>query len=77
MPFARRTLTMRLAVAASFFATLTLACWAQQSPAAPAPQPEKPLPVLNYAQPVSHLPNPIGPYTARHLAAEPLQHLAH
>jgi len=69
MPFARRTLTMRLAVAASFFATLTLACWAQQSPAAPAPQPEKPLPVLNYAQPVSHFPNPIGPYTARHLAA--------
>ena len=60
---------MRLAVAASFFATLTLACWAQQSPAAPAPQPEKPLPVLNYAQPVSHFPNPIGPYTARHLAA--------
>ena len=68
MPFARRTLTIRLAVVASLFTTLTLACWAQ-TPAAPAVQPEKPLPVLNYAQPVSHFPNPIGPYTARHLAA--------
>src|SRR5271169_2638271 len=69
MPFARRTLTIRLAMVASLFVTLTVACWAQNSPAAPAVKPEKPLPVLNYAQPVSHFPNPIGPYTARHLAA--------
>jgi len=39
-------------------------------------QPEKPLPVLNYAQPVSHFPNPIGPYTARHLAAPNLSNTA-
>ena len=69
MPFAPLTLTTRLAAAASFFATLTLACWAQESPAAPTPQTEKPLPVLNYAKPVSHFPNPIGPYTPRHLSA--------
>ena len=76
MPCARRTLTVRLAVVASLFATLTLASWAQNAPAAPAVQPEKPLPVLNYAQPVSHFPNPIGPYTARHLAAPNLSNTA-
>src|SRR5580693_5852829 len=72
MPFARLTSTVRLAAAASLFTALSLASWAQEAPAAPTPQntPEtRPLPVLNYAQPVSHFPNPIGPYTARHLAA--------
>src|ERR1700686_3554456 len=71
MPFARLIPTIRLAAAASLFATLSVACWAQEAPAAPSaqPSPEKPLPALNYAQPVSHFPNPIGPYTARHLAA--------
>jgi len=72
MPFAPVTSTARLAAAASLFATLTLACWAQEPPAAPTPQntPEaRPLPVLNYAKPVSHFPNPIGPYTPRHLSA--------
>jgi outer membrane protein len=84
MPFARLASIVRLAAAASLFATLALASWAQESPAASAPQnttepkpltptpanapPERPLPVLNYAQPVSHFPNPIGPYTSRHLA---------
>jgi outer membrane protein len=49
---------------------LPVASWGQDAPAAPAPQStsEKPLPVLNYTGPVSHFPNPIGPYTARHLA---------
>jgi outer membrane protein TolC len=72
MPFAPVTSTARLAAVASLFATLTLACWAQEPPAAPTPQntPEaRPLPVLNYAKPVSHFPNPIGPYTPRHLSA--------
>ncbi|MFZ0307808.1 MAG: TolC family protein [Candidatus Sulfotelmatobacter sp.] len=72
MPFARLALNIRPAAAAILFATLTVACWAQDPPAAPVPQntPEtRPLPVLNYSQPVSHFPNPIGPYTARHLAA--------
>jgi outer membrane protein len=72
MPFARFMSTVRLAAAASLFTTLSLAGWAQEAPAAPSPQtaPEmRPLPVLNYAQPVSHFPNPIGPYTPRHLAA--------
>jgi outer membrane protein len=72
MPFARLALTVRLAAAASLFASLTLACWAQEPPAAPTPQntPEaRPLPVLDYAKPVSHFPNPIGPYTPRYLAA--------
>jgi outer membrane protein TolC len=50
---------------------LTVASWGQDAPAAPAPQStsEKPLPVLNYTRPVSHFPNPIGPYTSRRLAA--------
>ncbi len=72
MPFARFMPTVRLAAAASLFLTLTVTCWSQEPPAAPTPQntPEaRPLPVLNYAKPVSHFPNPIGPYTPRHLAA--------
>src|ERR1035438_645777 len=75
MPFARFMSTARLAAAASLFATLTLACWAQQPPATPTPQntPEaRPLPVMNYAKPVSHFPNPIGPYTSRHVDAPSL-----
>jgi outer membrane protein TolC len=79
MPFARYTSTIRLAAAASLLATLTLGCWAQEPPAAPTPQntPEaRPLPVLNYAKPVSHFPNPIGPYTPRHLAAPNLVNTA-
>ncbi len=56
----------------TMFGTLTIASWAQDAPAAPVPQntPEtRPLPVLNYSKPVSHFPNPMGPYTPRHLAA--------
>ena len=52
--------------------TLAIACWGQEPPAAPTPQntPEaRPVPALNYARPVSHFPNPIGPYTPRHVAA--------
>ncbi len=70
MPFARIISTIRFAAAASLFATLTLAGWAQEPATAPTPQntPEaRPLPVMDYAKPVSHFPNPIGPYTARHL----------
>jgi outer membrane protein len=78
MPFARLASTVRLAAAASLFATLTLGCWAQEAPAAPMPQASsaKPLPVLNYAKPVSHFPNPIGPYTPRHLSAPNLSNTA-
>src|SRR5450432_1649235 len=79
MPFAPVASTARLAAAASLFAMLTLACWAQEPPAAPTPQntPEaRPLPVLNYAKPVSHFPNPIGPYTPRHLSAPNLANTA-
>ena len=53
-------------------------CGAQEAPAAPVPQPSSaaPLPVLNYAQPVSHFPNPIGPYTPRRLSAPNLANTA-
>jgi outer membrane protein len=71
MPFARLTSQIRLTTAAVLFGTLTLAGWAQEPPAAPVPQntPEtRPLPVSNYSKPVSHFPNPIGPYEPRHLA---------
>src|ERR1017187_2764273 len=72
MPFARIASNIRLIAAAVLFGTMTIALWAQEPPAAPTPQntPEaRPLPVLNYSQPVTHFPNPIGPYTPRHLAA--------
>jgi len=71
MPFARITSTIRLAATASLFATLTMACWAQEPPAAPTPQntPEaKPVPALNYSQPAKHFPNPIAPYTPHQVA---------
>jgi outer membrane protein TolC len=69
MPFARLASIIRLAGATSLVATLTLASVAQDTTSAPLPPAPKPLPVLNYAQPVSHFPNPIGPYTPRHLSA--------
>src|SRR6266568_6344307 len=75
MPFSRIMSTARLAAAASLFALLTLACLGQENPSAPTPQntPEaRPLPILDYGKPVSHFPNPIGPYTARHVAAPDL-----
>jgi outer membrane protein len=79
MPFARLATPIRLTTAVVLFGTLTFACWGQDAPAAPVPQntPEtRPLPVMNYAKPVSHFPNPIGPYTARHLAAPSLANTA-
>src|SRR5579859_1743688 len=79
MPFARFIPTIRLAATASLFATLSVACWAQEAPPAPTPQntPEaRPLPVLNYAKPVSHFPNPIGPYVPRQVAAPNLANTA-
>jgi outer membrane protein len=78
MPSARLALTSRLAVAASIFTTLILPCRAQDAPPAPAPQQtsDKPLPVLNYAQPVSHFPNPLGPYKARTVAPPNLANTA-
>ncbi len=73
MPFAPIASTKRLAAVASLFATLTLPGWAQETPAAvPTPQntPEAThVPSLNYAKPVSHFPNPIGPYKPRYLSA--------
>src|SRR5579864_7356996 len=72
MPFPCSASPLRLIVAANLFAVLTLACWGQEPPAAPTPQntqEARPVPALNYAKPVSHFPNPIGPYTARHLGA--------
>src|ERR1022692_2483580 len=72
MPFERLASNIRLTTAAVLFGTLTIACWGQDAPAEPVPQntPEtRPLPVLNYSKPVSHFPNPAGPYTPRHLAA--------
>lgn len=70
MPFARVTSTIRLTATAILCATLPLACLAQEPPATPTPQntPEtRHVPVLDYTKPVSHFPNPVGPYTARHV----------
>jgi outer membrane protein len=74
MPFARLSLTVRIAAAATVCAAFTTASWGQDAASAPAPS--APLPVINYSKPVSHFPNPIGPYTARHLAAPNLSNTA-
>jgi len=79
MPFARIASNIRLIAAALLFGTMTIALRAQEPPAAPTPQntPEaRPLPVLNYSQPVSHFPNPIGPYSPRHVVAPNLANTA-
>jgi outer membrane protein len=82
MPFAHLASTARLAAAASLFAALTLACWGQESPAAPTtPTPQntpeaRPVPAFNYGKPVSHFPNPIGPYTPRHVGEPNLANTA-
>ena len=79
MPFACAVSTVRRAGAIVLFATLTVASWAQEAPTAPTPQntPEaRPLPVLNYAQPVSHFPNPVAPYTPRHVGSPNLANTA-
>ena len=79
MPFARFALITRLATSASLFALLTLGCWAQESGvAAPTPQAssDKALPVLNYAKPASHFPNPIAPYVPHYLPAPNLSNTA-
>ena len=79
MPFARIASNIRLIAAAVLFGTMTIALWAQEPPVAPTPQntPEaRPLPVLNYSQPVSHFPNPIGPYSPRHVVAPDLANTA-
>ncbi len=70
MPFARLASISRLAALSTFGAALTLTCWAQELPNKPTPQntPEtKPVPALNFSKPASHFPNPIAPYTPRHV----------
>src|SRR5579871_3988708 len=80
MSFARIARMGRLTTAAAMvavFAAVGLAqdpapAPAQEPPSAPAPQNPpitQPLPVLNYSKPVSHFPNPVGPYTPRHVDA--------
>jgi outer membrane protein len=79
MPVPRFALKHRLIIAAAVLGMLTTAAWAQEPPAAPNPQnsPEtRPVPTLNYTQPVSHFPNPIGPYTPRHVNAPNLANTA-
>jgi outer membrane protein len=79
MPFPRLMSTVRLAAVASLFAALIIAGWSQDVPAAPTPQntPEAgAVPALNYGQPASHFPNPIGPYKARTLAPPNLANTA-
>ena len=84
MPFARIAANIRYSATAFLLgawmmAGLTNAARAQEPPPAPTPQNSPrtgPLPVLNYSQPVSHFPNPIGPYTPRHVAPPNLANTA-
>src|SRR6202161_4244811 len=84
MPFARiaskiRSTATAFLLGAWMMAGLTIAARGQEPPPAPAPQ-NSPgtgrLPVLNYSQPVSHFPNPIGPYVPRHVAPPNLANTA-
>src|SRR5579863_4243630 len=76
MPFDCKSLIPRLTLTVCLLAALAVPSFAQDAAAPAAPAPAKPLPVLDYAQPVSHFPNPIGPYTARHIAAPNLANTA-
>ena len=79
MPFERIVPVIRLIIVATVFAALTVAAQAQEPPAAPNPQntPEvQRVPELDYAKPASHFPNPIAPYTPRHLAPPNLANTA-
>src|SRR5215469_7318664 len=81
MPFARLASIGRLATVTGLAAAMTLTCWAQnqQLPEKPTPQnsPEtKPVPALNFSKGTSHFPNPIGPYTPRHVAPPNLANTA-
>jgi outer membrane protein TolC len=79
MPFARLASSIRLTIATVLFATLVITGSAQEPPAAPVPQTMPgtgPLPVLNYSKPVSHFPNPIGPYKPQHLGEPNLANTA-
>ncbi len=70
MRFACLALSSRIG-GAILFTSVALASWGQEAPAAPVPQnmPEtKPVPAMDYTQPISHFPNPVGPYKARRLA---------
>src|SRR6202795_2956161 len=71
MPFARLASSIRLTIASLLFSVFAVGGWAQEAPAGPAPQTQPltaPIPELNYSKAVSHVPNPIAPYTPRHLA---------
>src|ERR1700675_2393249 len=71
MPFARLASSIRLTIASLLFSVFAVGGWAQEAPAGPAPQTQPltaPIPEVNYSKAVSHVPNPIAPYTPRHLA---------
>src|SRR6202162_5346129 len=74
--FASRVRLTRATVSLGALLGVTVAAgWAQEPPSAPTPQnsPEtQPVPTLNYSTPVSHFPNPVGPYKPVHLAAPDL-----
>ncbi|MGB8580308.1 MAG: TolC family protein [Candidatus Sulfotelmatobacter sp.] len=84
MPFARIASNIRWSAAAFLLGAwvivgLTIAARAQEPPPAPTPQNGQEtgrLPVLNYSEPVSHFPNPVGPYTPRRVAPPNLANTA-
>jgi outer membrane protein len=78
MQLPRFTIVLRLATIATLFGMLS-PVWAQEPPAAPAPQNATGAhtqSMMDYSKPVSHLPNPVAPYVARHLPAPDLSNTA-
>jgi outer membrane protein len=72
MPLPCLASTLQLAIRLIFCGSLAISCWGQDVPSAPTPQTSaaaetERVGALNYAKPVSHFPNPIGPYRPRRL----------
>jgi len=75
MPVPRLAFTVRRCAVPLLLLAFSFRGWAQEQPAAPAPQPAaetQPVQALNFAKPASHFPNPLAPYKPRHLDAPAL-----
>lgn len=78
MPFACRTLKLLTTALVLTFVLVSVSL-AQEPPSAPSAQTGSQTlitPALDYSKPASHFPNPVAPYTARHLAPPNLANTA-
>ena len=78
--FVRRSTAALIVTASLAAASFAQDAATKSAPQAPMPQPDasltKTLPTLQLISPSSHFPNPVAPYTSRHLAAPNLRNTA-